>query len=147
MISPGPNDLAIVLARKIEPLLWQLCRDFLPPGWAESPDKVTKAPPSFFAVREALVRGLEPYISTLGVTVSNSPDMERELSLENIKKIRHDQAKKMAAQIVQEILDSPDHFETSEYNDQWDRYRSVTKQICVIKSGKLVRESMSLKGP
>lgn len=130
------NDLAIILTKKIDAEIVRLCAEVT----RAAPDTLAQAP-NFFHIRERILATLESYMDVITVRTESSPGTEERYSPEIIKQIRNAELEKEAGFLVKAILQSPDHFARFEFNDEWDRFRSVTKDIVVLKTALIDRES------
>lgn len=124
------NDLAIILAKKIEA------------GLVSEFDYSSKArsSPSFYNIREQILKTLQEYMEVLVVEEKDSPYMLREMSPKQIEDYRNSQLESQAYRIVKRILDGPDYFSKFESRDEYGTWRNVTSSIVVLKTAKIERE-------
>lgn len=132
MSSQLINDLAIVLAKKIEGDLVQ----------AFVSDDMS---PSFYNIRETLVKTLQENMDVMALESKDSPMMLKDMTPKQFEEWTNHQLEKSARALSSLILKSDDHFERFEFKDEYDRYRNITSSIIVLKAGKIARESLAVR--
>lgn len=130
------NNLAIVLTKQIEGHIYRLCADT-----TLADESTLRQAPSFFMIRTAILKCLEQYLDVIEVNIKASPEAEKDLPDELVKKIRAHELERMAGMLIQKIIQSPDHFHEHKCEDDFSRWRSTTKRIVVMKTGKIWKDS------
>lgn len=129
------NELAIILTKKIESeLMTAICRAN---GIMEEPK--LKFAPNFFHIRKGILSVLTEYLDVLHVETRNFP-INEEISDEIIAKIKEEQLKKEACILVQRIFERDDLFLKRAIDSDYERFILATKDIVVLKTGKLLGE-------
>lgn len=140
------NDLAIILTKKIEgDLVYAFFSDAQCVSVCNSdsmplPDvNLNHKQPSFYNIRETILKSLNEYLDVLILKQKDSPMMLAQMSDSMRMDYTRDQERKIACDIVERIINSEDHFDISTYDDK-DYYRSKTRFIAVLKSGLIARD-------
>lgn len=123
------NNLAIVLTKKIEADL------------VEAFHEKGKIPPSFYNIRRTLVETLENYMGDLAISESWDQKMLDSMTPQMAAGYKNHQLEKQACEIVKTIIESHDYFDKFEFKDEYDRYRSITRSIIVLKTGKIRKDA------
>lgn len=133
------NDLAIILTRKIEIAVVDICMQV-----SRVDEKRLREAPNFYMIRTAILRTLEKYIDVLAIDMGSSPHAESEYTDEIIKQIRDLEIKNIAAGIVEQVVRSKEHFLVIETEDDFSRWRNTRREIMVLKTA-LVEEDSRTK--
>lgn len=132
------NDLAIILTRKIQS---ELMSAIMRANGIDERKDAIKFAPNFFHIREAILKTLSTYMDVLHVETTSYPTDER-FSDEIIKNIKREELKKEAAILVQTMFERDDLFLKDEMSDDFQRWRLATKDIVVLKTGKLAEDAL-----
>jgi len=128
------NGLAIFLTRKIDASIYRLCSDV-----TRADEKTIAQSPNYFQIREAILKTLEEYMLELRVSTTFS-EYDSDYPEEILKQIRKHRLEAEAHKVVSEIMSRKDVLDIHEYEDEYSRYKTVTKTLVVIRTGMIESE-------
>lgn len=124
------NNIAIALTQKIEQAIVY-----------EFAAEKGKRSPSYYNIRETILRTLREYIEIYSSSVVGSPRELEQMPKNILEDYMHHKKKVAGAQLAEAVLENTDITKRWAYSDEFSRNRTINVTLPVIKLNKLINDT------